>query len=90
MWVISPEFFRDKICEIGANFSLRHLGPSNIILVIMETQLELYPIPGRFVSLMSPHIGITRVRYTENEEGNALFWAKMEAFLPSWTTDSCI
>jgi len=85
IWIICPEFFRDKYCEMSANFALDELGARNNLLVILENRFENYSIPGHFANMMHPNVGLTRVRYTNSEEGRSLFWAKLNGFLPAWS-----
>ncbi len=84
LWIICPEFFQDKTCEIAAHFALNELGVRNNLLVILENRLERYKIPKQFATLMNPNLGIHRVRYTNNEDGQELFWAKLDTFIPAW------
>jgi hypothetical protein len=53
--------------------------------VILENRFENYSVPKQFANLMNPRIGLPRIRYTDNEEGRELFWAKLDSFVPSWT-----
>jgi hypothetical protein len=85
IWIVCPAFFQDKYCEIATNFAFHHLGAANNLLIILENRFEKYYVPRHFASLMRPGIGISRIRYTDSEEGRELFWAKLDSFIPAWT-----
>ena len=85
LWVISPAFFRDHFCTTAANFSFHQLGANNNLILILDSRLDHYPVPKNLANLMNPGVGVPRLRYTDNAEGRELFWAKLDAFVPSWT-----
>ncbi|KAK2141429.1 hypothetical protein LSH36_1101g01009 [Paralvinella palmiformis] len=86
IWIICPEFFQDKYCKMSANFAFHQLGSKNNLLVILENRFERYSVPKHFANMMHPNVGVARVRYTDNEEGLSLFWAKLDKFLPAWSS----
>jgi Leucine-rich repeat (LRR) protein len=82
IWVVCPNLFVDRWCENAMHFAFHHMGAANNILVIMENRFEEYQIPSRFASLINPNLDSYRLRYTDDEDGQRLFWAKLSMLIP--------
>ena len=85
IWVVCPSFFNDKHCITASNFAFEHLGAANNMLIVLETEFQNYSVPRAFRNLMNPKLGIRRLRYTADEDGQDLFWGELCRFLPNWT-----
>ena len=79
--VICPQFFDDRLCKWASEFALAHHARDHdqIVFVILE-----YPLPEQHVQVLSDYVGVRRLRFTDNESGRALFWARLDSFLPAW------
>ena len=85
IWVVCPGFLDDKHCLTASNFAFEHLGAVNNILLVLETEFRNYSVPRDFRNLLNPKLGIRRLRFTADEDGQDLFWGELSRFLPGWT-----
>ena len=85
IWVVCPGFQNDHHCFTASNFALEHLGAQNNILLVLETEFHNYSTPAAFRNLLNPKLGITRIRWTADEDGRELFWGELSRLMPAWT-----
>ena len=85
IWVVCPGFQNDHHCFTASNFALEHLGAQNNILLVLETEFHYYSTPAAFRNLLNPKLGISRIRWTADEDGRELFWGELSRFMPAWT-----
>ena len=85
IWVVCPSFFDDRHCDTASNYAFEHFGAAKNMLLVLETDFQEYRVPRHFHNLINKKLGIRRLRYTADEDGQELFWGELSRFLPNHT-----
>ncbi len=82
IWVVTEDFCHDSMCEVAANFALVEYGKwRNVLISKGKCSLRTTPLPRGMQTLLHPGLGVQRLEYSDNPQGNILFWQSLKDFL---------